>query len=319
MVLVVDTDGGIDDAVALWWVLAQPGVELGAVVVTWGNVDRDTAAANVCRVLHAAGRPDVPVVLGAAGPVGPTPYEGFAGPVHGSDGLGGTADRWPTGDVRPVDTAPVDVLRRLVADHPGEVDVVTLGPLSSLAEALHAEAGLTRGVRTLTVMGGAVARPGNAFPTGEANITHDPEGAAAVVAAGWAAPPLLVGLDVTLRALLDDSDLALAAEGRTPAARFLADPLRSYAAFYAGNGETPPGTFPCHDLLATIAAVDPTIVTEAPTVPLAVDTGRSVASGTTVADLRPAPRHLPVGFAPWRVALDVHTPTLSTAFRSLMV
>lgn len=318
MVLVVDTDGGIDDAVALWWALSQPDVEVAAIVVTWGNADGATAAANVCRVLHAAGRPDVPVVLGAAGPIGPTPYEGFAAPVHGTDGLGGTAARWPTGGIEPMDAPPVEVLGRLTDERSGEVDVVTIGPLSSLAGALRAEPGLAAQVRSLTVMGGAVRRPGNALPLGEANITHDPSAAAIVVGADWVSAPLLVGLDATLRALLDTRDLDLADEGHTPAARFLAEPLRAYAGFYAGNGETPPGTFPCHDLLAVLAAVDPSIVTEAPTVPLAVDTGGSAAWGTTVADLRPSERLTLPGFTPWRVALTADAGRLRTAFHSLV-
>lgn len=316
--LVIDTDGGVDDAVALWWALSDPRVELAAVLVTWGNVPRDVAATNVCRILHAAGRPDLPVALGAAGPTGPTPFPAVGTYVHGDDGLGGHGRRWPAGDVRPVAEPARDLLARLTAERPGELDLVTIGPLSTLAEALAADAGLIERLRALTTMGGAVQHPGNALPQGESNVAHDPGAAATVVAAPWPRPPLLVGLDVTLRALLHADDLDLAARSGTVPGSFLADPLRSYAAACQRAGQVPEGTSPCHDLLAVLAAVEPEVVTAAPTLPLAVDTGGSAAWGATVADLRAVPRYTPPGFAPWRVALQADVERPRRAFRSLV-
>lgn len=155
--LVIDTDGGVDDAVALWWALRAPEVEVVALVATWGNADRDAAAANLCRILHAAGHPEVPVALGATEPTGPTPLAHVAAHVHGDDGLGGHAHRWPTGGVEPVAEPAVELLARLAAEHPGELDLVTIGPLSTLALALAAAPELRSGYRSLTVMGGSVA------------------------------------------------------------------------------------------------------------------------------------------------------------------
>jgi purine nucleosidase len=320
--IVIDTDGGIDDAVALWWALAQPDVEVVAVLTTWGNVGADGAAANVARILVAAGRTDVPVALGLDGPIGPTPLDRRGGHVHGEDGLGGCADRWPTGGVGPGPEPAGALLARLTAERPGELDLVTVGPLSTVAGALRDDPGIAGRVRSLTVMGGSVAAGGNALPLGEANIAHDPTAAAEVVAAPWAteAPPLLVGLDVTRYALLGPDEMALASAGLTVAGRFLADPLAHYAGFYARSGQAPVGWSPCHDLAATIAAVDSPLVTEARVVPLAVDTGGSAAWGATVADLRPRPEvdEPPLGFAPWRVALDADADRLRAEFRSLV-
>jgi len=322
--MVIDTDGGTDDAVALWWALADPRVDLVAITVTWGNVDLTTAAATVRRVLTAAGRTDVPVALGAAGPLGPTPLGGLSTHVHGNDGLGGHAARWPVGGAaaEPLDEPASELLCRLTAERPGELDVVTIGPLSTLAQALTLDASLAGRTRSLTVMGGAVARSGNSLPAGEANVAHDPTAAAAVVTAGWTTPtgepPLLVGLDVTLRALYGADDVALADEGRTVAARFLAGPLRTYAEFYARSRQAPSGDAACHDLLAVLAAVDPTVITEAPVRPLAVDTGGSAAWGATVADLRTVAQDVLPGFAPWRLALAVDAPKFLAAFRALL-
>lgn len=317
--MVIDTDGGTDDAVALWWALTDPRVELLGVVVTWGNVELPVAAANVCRILHAAGRPDIPVALGAHGPLGPSPLPERPRHVHGDDGLGGHADRWPVGDIEPMSEPVAERLARLAAARPGEMALVTIGPLSSLAGALQADPTLAGGFASLTVMGGAVGVPGNALPLGEANIAHDPEAAAVVLAATWPDPPLLVGLDVTLRAVLADDDLALADEGRTPAAEMLAAPLRFYAGFYAGSAQTAPGTTACHDLLAALAVVEPAVLTEVATLPLAVDTGRSAAWGATVADRRARPQtqtQLP-GFHPCRVAVDVDAERFRAVFRKL--
>ena len=320
--MVIDTDGGTDDAVALWWALTDPRIDLVAITVTWGNVDLATAAATVRRVLTAAGRTDVPVALGAAGPLGPTPLDALATHVHGNDGLGGHAEHWPIGTVAPVDEPASELLCRLTAERPGELDLVAIGPLSTLAQAVEADASLVSRTRSLTVMGGAVARSGNSLPAGEANIAHDPSAAATVVGAGWSSatgePPLLVGLDVTLRALYGADTLALAGEGRTAAARFLAGPLQAYAEFYARSRQAPSGDAACHDLLAVLATVDPEVITEAPVRPLAVDTGGSAAWGATVADLRTVAQETLPGFAPWRLALAVDAPRFRAAFHSLL-
>lgn len=318
--LVIDTDGGVDDAVALWWALGHPDVEVVALVATWGNVDQDQAAANLCRILHAAGRPDVPVALGADDPSGPSPLAHRATHVHGVDGLGGHAHRWSTGGIEPVAEPAAELVARLAAERPGELDLVTIGPLTSLAAAVATDPELTERYRSLTVMGGSVLAGGNALPLGEANIGHDPSAAAAVVAAGWGTdePPLLVGLDVTMDALLArDDELAAAQASSTVAGRFLAGALAGYADFYDSVVQTPPGRFPCHDLLAVLAAAGQPVITDAPTYPLAVDTGRSAAWGATVADRRPVPESDTPGFAPWRVALEVDPAPFRAAVRSL--
>ncbi|HEU5150167.1 MAG TPA: nucleoside hydrolase [Iamia sp.] len=304
--LVIDNDGGVDDCTGIWWALTEPDVEVVALIATWGNTERDAAAANLCRILHAAGRPDIPVALGATDPSGPSPLSARAAHVHGADGLGGHAHRWPTGEVVPTDERPADLLARLVAADPGAIDLVTTGPLTTLAAVLAERPGLTGGFRSLTVMGGSVLAGGNALPAAEANVAHDPEAAAAVVAAPWATdrPPLLVGLDVTMAALLSaDVELAAAHASDGVVARFLADPMDGYLAFYDSVRQTPPGMFPCHDLLAVMAAAERPVITGVETWPIAVDTGGSAAWGATIADRRPVPESTLGAFAPWRVAV----------------
>jgi inosine-uridine nucleoside N-ribohydrolase len=299
--LVVDTDGGTDDAVALWWALTQPGVDVVGVVASAGTVDRAMAAANAGRVLLAAGRADIPVALGAEGPpAGEAPQS-----MHGPDGLGGCAARWPVADVEPVRESGAELLARLTCLHPGNVDLVTLGPLTTLAAALRIDPGVAARVRTVTVMGGLLGPGGHVVTTGESNVAHNPAAAAQVLAAPWSTvePPLLVGLDVTRRTLLAAGDLAAAAAGRTTAARFVAEPLRSYARAYAEAGGDPQveaGASPCHDLLAVMAAVHPGVISEAPHRRL------------TVAGV-PGPAGIP-----WHVALAADARRFRSAFRSLV-
>ncbi len=281
--LIIDSDGGVDDAAALWYASVTPGLQLLAVTAVWGNVTREQAANNLCAVLESAGRHDVPVALGASKPIGPAPELPRATFIHGEYGLGATPIH-PRADAGSHEPA-ARVLSRVCREHLGEVTVVALGPLSTLAELVQQEPDWAATVRRLVVMGGAVRVPGNALPVSEANIAHDPDAAHAVLTAGWARPPLLVPLDVTHRATLGDAQFDLLRQHRTAAAAFLDAPLHFYRE--AGSRLVPDGRCPCHDLLATMAATQPGLV-HGPVVELSVDTAGGAAWGSVVADLRPA-------------------------------
>ncbi len=319
--VIIDTDGGVDDACALWWALTDPALDVVAITVVWGNVALEVAAGSVFRVLGAAGRLDVPVALGADGPMGPAPPLRPAGFIHGDDGLGNVAGPLPPG-ARPIDESAVDLLVRLTGERAAEVSVVSIGPLTNLGLAVEQHPEWAATVDELIVMGGSIARGGNALPLGEANVAHDPVAAAAVVGAGWRRPPLLVGLDVTYVATLSEAEFELLAEHRSAAAAFLDGPLRFYRQF--GSTFTAPDT-PCHDLLAVMALSDPAVLIETPVLPLAVETGGGPAWGATVADRRVlyfsrregSDQSRPAGFAEWRVALSADTDRFRAAVRRL--
>jgi len=305
--LLIDSDCGIDDAVGVWWAALRDDVDLLAATSVWGNVDEQIAARNLCRVLHLAGRPGVPVAIGAGEPFGPAPDLIPAAFIHGSDGVGDTGR--PPAPFGPVEATAVDLLRRTIDERPGEVVVVTLGPLTNLAHVVTADPTWATRVRRLVVMGGAIVSQGNAMPVGEANIAHDPHAAQTALSAAWTTPPLLVGLDVTQTARLHDEDVDLALEGRTPAAADLGEMLVYYRRF--GGAFCPDGEFPSHDALAVMAAVLPGIVI-GPVLPVAVETHPGPAQGMTVADRRQpfferngGAQNLPDGFHPVEVGLDV--------------
>ncbi len=306
--MIIDTDGGVDDAVAILWAATSPRVELLGISVVHGNVAMRQAGQNVCRILELAGRSDVPVTLGEADPYPSAPHLRPADFVHGVDGLGNT--HYPEPTLSPTSEHGVDMLIRLVDEHPGDVVLVTIGPLTNVARAISGNAEFAPRVRELVVMGGAVTVAGNALPAAEANIAHDPEAAAVVVRASWATPPLLVGLDVTHVATFTPEMLGAIEASQHPYARYLAVPLRFYSD--AGGTFCAPGEFPCHDLLAVLAACMPLV--GADVLPLAVQHTPGPALGATVADLR-APffarkgsqsiQSEDMGFNDWRIGLKV--------------
>lgn len=319
--VIVDTDGGVDDAAALWYLLTTPSVDIVAITVVHGNVATEIAVANVCRVLHEAGRPDIPVAVGVNDPVGPAPVLNAPVGIHGLDGMGDT--NRPPAPFGPVGTPALELLSALTNARPGEIALVTLGPLSNIGALIIAEPTWASTVDEIIIMGGTVNRCGNALPAAEANIAHDPVAAQIVGGAAWRKPPVLVGLDVTHVATMTDAEFALLAERRTPAAVSLDEPLQ----FYRPMGSTfcEPGECPCHDLLAAMVAVHPDIVT-CRTLPLGVDTGGGVAWGATVADRRvpfferrgpgSAQASAP-GMSPWRIALDVDVALFRAEVRRL--
>ncbi|MDQ1366745.1 MAG: hypothetical protein QOE57_2787 [Acidimicrobiaceae bacterium] len=306
--VIIDTDGGVDDAAAIWWALLEPELDVIAVTVVWGNIALDAAMTSVGRVLAAAGRADIPVARGAAGPIGVAPELRPATFIHGEDGLGNTTEGRPAPSMTVAAEPAPALIRRLCRERPGEVSLLTIGPLSNLGRVLTDDPGFAATVRELVVMGGSARAGGNALPAAEANVAHDPPAAALVAGAAWAQPPLLVGLDVTREATLTDAHFVLLGEHRSAAAEFLDAPLRFYRQF--GSVLTAPDC-PCHDLVAAMALAHPALIPDAPVLPMAVDAAGGPAWGATVVDfrapavarLRGAEQDRAPGFGPWRIGL----------------
>ena len=195
MRIILDTDPGVDDALAIMYLAAQEDAEIVAVGSVHGNVPAPLAATNALRVLELVGL-DVPVAVGAARPLAqPLQTAEF---VHGDDGLGGHAGARAARRPRSPDSA-AEQLVRLAREQPGELTLLALGPLTNIALAVLLEPDLPKLLRSVVVMGGAVTVPGNITPYADANFFHDPEAADLVLGAGF--PDLtLVGLDATEQA-----------------------------------------------------------------------------------------------------------------------
>jgi purine nucleosidase len=215
--IIIDTDPGQDDAVAILLALASPEIEVLGITCVAGNVPLPLTLRNARIVCELAGRRDVPVFAGCDRPL--------AGPlvtaehVHGKTGLDGADLPEP---VMPVQAAHaveflIDTLRR---EPPGAVTLVPIGPLTTIATALARAPDIAPRIGRIVLMGGACFEGGNITPAAEFNIFVDPEAAAAVFAAG--VPLTVVPLDVTHRALTSAAWLAAMRGLGTPVGRAVA-------------------------------------------------------------------------------------------------
>lgn len=303
--VLIDTDPGIDDALALLLAFRSPEWRVEAVTTVAGNVPVEVGTANVARILGVA-RPSRPPVVGvgAAAPLSRPLVT--ATHFHGEDGLGGLAARrgadgrscFPEVPLvrHPADAA--DLLVQAARRWRGELIVVTLGPLTNLALAVERDAEALRGVRAIVAMGGTVAESGNVTAAAEYNVFVDPEAAARVVAAGL--PLTLVPLDVTHRVVWPATRVERLVRAPDPVARFAHALAQQGLGLARASGE---GGITMHDPLAVGVALDPSLV-EAPALPLAVETAGTLTRGATVVDRRRRPAER-TGWGRCRVALRV--------------
>ena len=194
--VIIDTDPGVDDAIAILMALAWPGVEVLALTTVGGNVPLARTTRNALALLEYAGRTGIPVVRGSARPTKRS--FGYSYAVHSTSGL---TRRLPRPKTRPLDLGTVDYLAGRLGELPGQITLIALGPLTNLAwlELRHPGA-LAKSAR-LVVMGGAVNAPGNVTPHAEFNFYSDPEAADAVLSSG--VPVTLVDLAVCRQVGID--------------------------------------------------------------------------------------------------------------------
>ena len=258
--VIYDTDPGVDDAMALYFALAHPHIDVLGVTTTFGNVTVAQAAENASYLLSIAGRAHIPVTQGAAAPL---VKRGEAPPahIHGADGLGNLKQRVATTkQIDPRSSAQfiVDMARQ----HPGNITVVAVGPLGNLAQALLMEPALPSLLKKVVIMGGAVLEPGNVSPVAEANIWNDPHAADAVFCAGF--DLTMVGLDVTHQVILPVSLFQKIAQHQQHVATdTLHHAVAFYAHFYSGLYPHVAEIYGCfgHDVLAFVALTSPELFT----------------------------------------------------------
>lgn len=278
--VLVDCDTGIDDAMALLYLLSSDRVDVVAMTTVFGNISAETAAGNCLRVLELCGRDDVPVARGAELPlIGYTPA--LAPYVHGDDGLGNTGLPAATLPLSPLSGA--ELIVKTAREHPGRLHVIATGPLTNLALALAIEPRLVTLVDRVTIMGGAIDAPGNETAAAEANILHDPEGANRVLTADW--DTTLVPLDVTMRELITEEHRSRLIAAGNPIALFVARITDFYFDFFAKDSFSERSS-PVHDALAAAIAIGDVVPLVAPTVTVEVDCGWGAARGKTVGDTR---------------------------------
>ena len=224
--VILDTDPGIDDALAILLALAAPQVELEALTVTFGNCSVDQGVVNALSILELAQAPHIPVAKGADRPLVQPLL--LAPETHGSTGLGYAHLAPPK--IKPDPTPAVNLLIEKVMAQPGELTIVAIGPLTNLALAIRIEPGIVQAVKEVFIMGGAIRHPGNTTPLAEFNTYCDPHAAHMVFHSGM--PITLVPLDVTYRVVFTPADVDRLLQIDSPLTRYIAESTRFYMEFH---------------------------------------------------------------------------------------
>jgi len=307
----IDTDPGIDDALALMLALRSPELRVELITTVAGNVSVQMATANARRMLAVLAPPVWPLVAqGAARPLRRPPYDAMA--FHGGDGLGGvTALRhadgssfYPIPKQRPVRRQAVQHLLQLVQRYGRDLTVIALGPLTNVARAIQLSPTTMQQLGCLVIMGGAIDVPGNVSPVAEFNIFVDPHAADVVFRAGL--PITLIPLDVTRQVRLTRAFLQHARQGSEAGLaqvthHLTQQPLHSQEQSMA-----------LHDPLAVAVAIEPSLVTLT-SLPVCVETRGLHTIGMTVADRRSS-AYWSLDMPRLEVALAVDAPRMLELF-----
>jgi len=246
--LIIDTDPGVDDALAILYAAVHPEIELLGLTTVFGNVTVEQATRNALHLVERAGL-DIPVAQGAAAPMA-LPAFPPAHVVHGPEGFGHLPAATP--DRQAIAETAAEFLVRMAREHAGELMLCPIGPITNVAEAIALDPEFAGNLRGIVFMGGTLEAPGNISPFAEANTYHDPHALDVVLASG--APVTMVGLDVTMQVLLQEPDFAELARLDPEHGPFLQEMSHFYLEFYRSKGEIGCGF---HDPMAVMACLMP--------------------------------------------------------------
>jgi inosine-uridine nucleoside N-ribohydrolase len=214
--IIIDTDPGIVDAMAIFAALRSPDLEVLGLTTVFGNADVDACSLNALRLVELESNGHIPVARGCGKPL-VIPVDSLGTAVHGKDGMGNTNLPLPHGKLDPRHAAQFII--DTVMTNPGEVTLAPLGPLTNIALAYSLEPRMAAMVKEVVLMGGCAFTLGNISPVAEANIYHDPHAAEIVFAAPWKVT--MVGLDVTTRIVMHPDYLATLYAAGNPAVKLL--------------------------------------------------------------------------------------------------
>ncbi len=250
--IIIDTDPGIDDALAFLLALASPEIQLEALTTTQGNVTIETATRNALAVLELANASHIPVAAGSAVPL-VQPLRASAH-VHGESGIGNS--KLPAPKSKPLEGHAVDYLIQRALAEPNELSIFPIGPLTNIAMAIRKEPKFAKAVKELVIMGGAVLEHGNVTPQAEFNIWADPHAAHIVFHSGI--PITLIPLDVTHKCLLKQTHIDRLLETKSPITRFITQAVETcfaHSKSYGGEGCA------MHDPLTLATIITPELLT----------------------------------------------------------
>jgi inosine-uridine nucleoside N-ribohydrolase len=251
--IILDTDPGVDDAMAIFLALRSPELKVEAITPVCGNVPLSLTLPNALRLIEIANRADVPVAAGAATPLVRRLIT--ATYAHGNNGLAGVD--FPPPKLQPIAATAAELIRRIVRANPGEITIVAVGPLTNIATVLKEDPSLATLVKSIVIMGGSLSG-GNVTPSAEFNFYVDPEAARIVFDAGI--PLTMVGLDVTRKVLLHEDQIRTLEAAQNPVSQAAGKIMRAtYERMKKSGRENP--TFAMHDPLTVAHLIDPSILT----------------------------------------------------------
>ena len=248
--VILDTDPGTDDALAILLALNSSELDVKALTVVPGNVTLAQGVENALKLVSLAERCDIPVAPGAERPL--LQLLTTAEFVHGQNGLADV--ELPPVSCKADSRFGPDLIIDLVHQHPGEITLVPVGPLTNIALAVRKDPSIVPLVKEVILMGGSISG-GNVTAAAEFNIYNDPEAAQIVFAAGW--PLTMVGLEVGNKIIFTKAHLAELGQTRGPQNDFVAAVLQHLLGFAAEFGF--PGS-PLYDPSAVGVAIDRTLV-----------------------------------------------------------
>ena len=273
--VIIDTDPGTDDALAIMLALNSPELDVRALTVVPGNVTAAQGLDNALRMVSLANRCDVIVAGGAQHPL----FQKLitAEFWHGKNGLGNV--ELPPSKCKADPRWGPDLIIEMVHAAPHEITLVPIGPLTNIALAIQKDPSIIPLVKEVILMGGSITG-GNVNAAAEANIYNDPEAAQIVFQAGW--PLTMVGLDVGNKTMFSRKQLDQLARTHGPVNDFIYQVAKFLIALGEKFGD--PGS-PMYDPLAVGVAIDSTLVT-APPMHVEVETRGEFSRGETVANRR---------------------------------
>jgi purine nucleosidase len=225
--IIIDTDPGIDDSLAILLALASPELSLEGLSIVHGNCSLEQAVKNGLAVLELANAGHIPLAKGCELPLVQPSL--LAPETHGNTGLGYA--KLPEPRIKPIVQHGCDFLIEKILASPGEITLVAIGPLTNVALAIRKEPQVAKAIKELIIMGGAIRHEGNTTALAEFNTYVDPHAAHIVFHAGI--PTTLVPLDVTYQCLLTAEDVKRLLKINSPITSFIKDSTEFYMEYHA--------------------------------------------------------------------------------------
>lgn len=273
----IDTDTGSDDAVALVIAFQTPGIEIAGISVVAGNCSLEKALQNALYTRELCAAEHVPVYAGLAVPLIRSPFH--AENVHGEDGMGDIG--LPLSGRAPNEGHAIDRMIEAILSRPGEITLVTLGPLTNIAVALAREPRIAKAVKHCVIMGGIGDGPGNVTPASEFNIYADPDAARIVFQSGM--PIVMCGWEISWRhAVVEPADTDELKRIGGALGAFCVDIQRFLVEFATKVSGLPGIDLP--DPITMAIAIDPSIVTKSSEAFVEVVNAEGPALGQTIVD-----------------------------------